>query len=157
MAFATPSDEDGLGGAEFGDQARAGPATGAQFNEALDGFFVVHSVLSRRLDVSREPALFVRRPAANDSQLTISTRGAHAHRITTLSRRERPKTSLEAAAHSICKRRLQITVSAAHGQRVFCRPPRHRAAMGLARDRLRWVGEGVKCNFTFIYIVPTER
>ena len=48
LVFAAPSDERGLGGVEFGHEARVGPATGAQFNEALDGFLVVHSVLSRR-------------------------------------------------------------------------------------------------------------
>lgn len=43
LVFATPSDEGRFGDVEFGTEARIGPAAGAQFDEALDGLFVVHS------------------------------------------------------------------------------------------------------------------
>ena len=42
LVFATPRNERGLGDVEFGHEARIRPAAGAQFNEALDGFIVVH-------------------------------------------------------------------------------------------------------------------
>ena len=48
LVFAAPGNEGGLGDVEFGHQARISPAAGAQFYEALDGLFVVHTVLSCR-------------------------------------------------------------------------------------------------------------
>ena len=83
MALTTPADQRRFGGVQFGHQARAGPATGAQFNEARNGFLVVHSVLSRRSVSSRTSFLSVRRPAANDSHFLFPTRCACAHRINT--------------------------------------------------------------------------
>ena len=48
LVFAAPGNESGLGDVEFGHQPCIGPAAGAQFDKALDGIVVVHSVLSRR-------------------------------------------------------------------------------------------------------------
>jgi len=43
LVFPAPGNERGLGDIEFGHEARVAPALGAQFDEALDGFVVVHS------------------------------------------------------------------------------------------------------------------
>jgi len=44
LVLAAPGNERGFGDVEFGHEARVAPALGAQFDESLDGFVVVHNV-----------------------------------------------------------------------------------------------------------------
>jgi hypothetical protein len=118
MVLMAPRDERGIGDVEFGHEARVGPATGAQFNEALDGSIVMHTLLSRRSVFSRTGSFYPlsAAPAADDSHVPFPTRGAHAHRVPPSSAGKGPSERLEAARTPDLRAPAANPVSAAHGQ-----------------------------------------
>jgi len=120
LVLAAPGDERGLGDVEFGGDAGEHPALNAEVNETLDGFLVVHTVLSgRNAGLEHRP-----RPLDESGRSMVTDVGqtrSHVPDFTPHPTGKGPKKTLEAATGPDRRAPPADPVNTAHGEPCFCR------------------------------------